>query len=272
MPVGGKPVSIFTEGVQATTGAAMMIDAGVLLNPVVDLIIGLHLWPDLRVGMVGIQQGASMAGVGNFHITLHGRSTHAAMPSQGVDAIAASIRWLSTIQAAFTASIVHDLPFIFHVGTIQGGYRRNVVADRVDITGTVRAYDSGLLAQDVPHLLETTLRTACEATGALYEIDYCPLLPPVMNDPTITDRVSMSLARCLGPDQVVELSAPAMTGDDFAVFAATVPAVHLKFGCANPLKGIGAPLHSTEFDFDEDTLSVGAHAISQVVLDLLQAT
>ena len=268
----GPPAeSLYRESVNAVTGATLMIEAGVLEDPKVDAIIGLHLWPDLPVGTIGVQYGATMAGVGNFHIIVRGKSSHAAKPQHGIDAIAAAAQWITLAQLLVSRFNPPERALVLNVGTIQGGCRRNVIADRVDMTGTIRSYDPELLHSELPARLQKMLQGVTEAMGATYEFHYNPLIGPVVNEPVITRQVKESIRRILGPDKVVVLQEPAMVSEDFAFYLNEVPGTHIKIGCANPSKGFVFPLHSSRFDFDERALAWGVLALGQATLDLLES-
>ncbi len=254
----------YREGARATPAAAIVIREGILENPPVQAAFGLHLWPWLQVGQVGVGTGPAMAGVANFLITLMGQSAHAAVPHEGIDTLLASAHLLTMLQSLVARQTAPGEPLVVNVGTIRGGDRRNVVADRVDMTGTVRSVRLELLAERVPERLRAMLEGLAQALGVRYELEYEVLLGPVVNEPALTERTQKAIAAVLGQAAVVCALGPAMTSEDFALYAGQVPAVYLKIGCTaageRPI-----PLHSRGFRFDERAMLVGLQAMAAAV-------
>ena len=257
----------YREGVRAVSAAELMIRSGAL-EPDVKAVFGLHLWPALPTGRIGIEQGAAMAGVANFLASVYGRSAHGAMPDQGVDAIAVTAQLLSMLQLISSRQKPPSEPLVITVGTIRGGDRRNVIADRVDITGTVRALSSELLRNTVPGHLRAMFDGVTSAMGASYDLEYYPLIAPVMNDAALVQGARAAVASVLGGQAVVPDMEKAMTSEDFACFAERLPGLYIKIGCTAPGQPV-LPLHFRGFRFDESAIKYGVAAMAAIICDRL---
>lgn len=250
----------YLEGVQAVSAAQLMIEAGVLEAPRVKSVYGLHLWPWLSTGQVGIEEGPAMAGAANFTASIHGRGSHGAAPHDGVDSIVAVAHVLSMMQTIVSRQTPPAEPLVITVGTIRGGDRRNVIADRVDITGTVRAISRELLREVVPERMHAVLDGVCRALGATYDLDYYPLILPVMNDSALARAAREAVAAALGSEAVVASMERAMTSEDFSCYSERVPGLYLKIGCTRPGEEV-VPLHNRAFRFDEEAIRTGTKAL-----------
>ncbi|MGQ9552504.1 MAG: M20 metallopeptidase family protein [Anaerolineae bacterium] len=259
----------YWEGVHAVSAAELMIQEGVLDLPSLLAVYGLHLWPWLPVGKIGVEEGPAMGGVANFRARVHGRSAHGATPQEGVDAIITMAQALCAMQTIVARQTVPGEPLVITVGTIRGGDRRNVIADRVDITGTVRALSAALLNEIVPARLQAIFAGVTAAAGASYELEYYPLIVPVMNDRELAESARRAIAEALGEEAVVPVLDRAMTSEDFACFAQRVPGLYLKIGCSEPGTEM-IPLHNRAFRFDPKAILMGTIAVSSAIMARLQ--
>lgn len=249
------------------SAATQVIEAGVLDG--VAAVLGLHLWPDLMTGQVGIRRGAAMAGGSWFRITIIGRSVHAAQPHKGIDSITGVANLINLLQLVVTRNVDPGVPVLLNVGTIQGGYRRNVVADRVEMTGTVRALDQTILDNLFPERIEKAIRGLCEAIDADYTFEYFPEVPVLENAASFVDSVHASLSEELGHQKVLIVDKVTMTGEDFAFYTQLIPGLFLYLGCSDPASSARHPLHSAQFNFDERAIAVGVRTMALGALTLL---
>jgi amidohydrolase len=250
----GNVVLIFQPAEEGPGGAEPMIAAGVLDDPKVDAIAMLHVDPRLRTGAVGITPGPVNAAADELHVTVHGKGGHGGYPHLAVDAIpatAAIVLALQTIAARETdplASIVVTL------GTIEGGYRNNVIADVVKLTGTIRTYDPA-----IRNGVEAKVRRIVDGVAAGYgctaEVRVVYGYPPVVNDTALATAFAAHLTAETGIP--VERLAPTMGAEDFAYFAERVPAVVGRLGIRNEALGSVHSGHSPQFRLDEDAIPTG---------------
>lgn len=258
---------VFTEPPVGIRGATLAIQEGVLENPKVDKLIGIHCWPGLRAGQIGYQYGATMAGTGNFHLAILGKGGHAATPHKTVDPMPIAGQIICALQTVVSRKVDPSYPLVLTIGTIKGGTRRSVITDRIDLTGTVRALDPVLLEQVVPEIMERLIKGIVEGNGASYVFEYGVDQPPVVNDDGLVRAAAASLKKTLG-ENAIELKEAPMTAEDFSFMARLVPAVYLKLGTSNQDERTHYPLHSPRFDVDESCIRWGILAITQFIYDL----
>jgi amidohydrolase len=255
---------IFQPAEEGPGGAKPMVEAGVLRNPNVDAIIGLHLWNNLPLGTVGVRDGALMAAVELFDGTIQGKGGHGAMPHQTVDPIVVGAQIVTALQAIVARNVDPLKAGVVTVGKFQAGHARNVIADQASFSGTVRYFDpslDGFFARRV----EEVIAGICQAQGATYHLDYWKMYPPVIND-----RAIASLVRSVA-ENVVETPAgivpdcQTMGGEDMSFFLQEVPGCYFFLGSANPDKDLAYPHHHPRFDFDESVLCMGVELFVRCV-------
>jgi amidohydrolase len=248
-------------------GAALMIREGVLENPRVSAIFGLHVWNE-NVGQVLFSPGNIMAASDGFQIVVKGRSAHGARPQEGVDAIVVASHIVAALQTVVGRSIDPTDPAVITVGRIEGGTRANIIADKVTLEGTIRTM-SDSNRKRIPALIETLVKGIVQSFGASHAFDYRPNLPPVHNHPELAKTMLPSLIQAMGKDKVLDL-APQMVSEDFAFFAQKIPGLFFFLGVKNPSQASPAALHTPRFNPDERAIAVGIRAMCHLILDALE--
>jgi amidohydrolase len=251
------------------SGAAEVIKAGALESPEVEAIFGLHVWPELPAGTVGLQPGVTMAAADSFIAEVRGESSHAGEPHKGKDAIFAAGSLVIQLKALLGRKVPPGEPVAINVGTIHGGASQSVVADLVELSGTLRS----LGGERRERLLQSMRRVAegiSSETECSVRLNVSDSFPPVVNDPKLYEQALEVLLETLGSDRVCVLTDVPMTADDFAHYLETVPALYVKLGCA-PLGRGAFPLHHRCFDIDEGVIWTGVEAISSILLDSMAA-
>ena len=255
---------------QPVSAATQVMEAGILND--VDAVLGLHLWPDLPVGTIGIHDSVAMGGSSWFRIILRGQERTCCQTSTGLGYNHRCRNLLNLLQLVVTRNIDPAAPVILNVGTIQGGYRRNVVADRVELTGTVRAIDQYLLDVTFRERIGAALDGLSQALGIKYSFEYYSEVPILKNDPdfvrVIYDGLYQHLKEADGKPKIV--NNVTLTGEDFAFYTQKYPGVFLYLGCKDPSQNEVFPLHSPQFNFDEQAIGVGVSALVWSVLTLLE--
>ncbi len=243
------------EGVDGG-GAKPMVAAGVLDNPKVDGVIGLHLWNNLPLGTVGVCPGPMMAAVELFNCTVYGKGGHGAIPHQTIDSIVVASQVVTALQAIVARNLDPLKAGVVTVGSFHAGKAHNVIADSATLTGTVRYFDddlNGFFRRQV----EQTVAGICQGYGATYTLDYWQLYPPTVNDPAMADLVrSVAEAVVETPAGVVP-NCQTMGGEDMSFFLQQVPGCYFFLGAANAERGLDYPHHHPKFDFDESALATG---------------
>jgi amidohydrolase len=247
---------IFQPAEEGPGGAKPMIAAGVLKNPDVDAIIGLHLWNNLPLGTVGVRSGALMAAVELFRCTIFGKGGHGAIPHQTVDSVVVAAQIVNALQTIVSRNVNPIDSAVVTVGELHAGTAVNVIADTARMGGTVR-YFNPALAGFFKERIQQIIAGICQSHGASYDLDYIHLYPPVINDPEIAELVrSVAEAVIETPIGIVP-ECQTMGGEDMSFFLQEVPGCYFFLGSANPEKKLDYPHHHPQFDFDETALPMG---------------
>ena len=251
------------------SGAAEVIKAGALESPEVEAILGLHVWPELPAGTVGLQPGVTMAAADSFSVEVRGESSHAGEPHKGKDAIFAAGSLVVQLKALLGRKVPPGEPAAINVGTIRGGASQSVVADLVELSGTLRS----LGGDRRERLLQSMQRVAegiSSETECSVRLNVSDTFPPVVNDTQLYEQALEVLLETLGSDRVRVLTGVPMTADDFAHYLEAVPALYVKLGCASAEDSV-YPLHHPCFDLDERVIWTGVEAVSSILLDSMEA-
>ncbi|MFM7529350.1 MAG: M20 family metallopeptidase [Nodosilinea sp.] len=255
---------IFQPAEEGPGGAKPMIEAGVLTNPRVDAMVGLHLWNNLPLGTVGVRSGALMAATETFKLTLQGKGGHGALPHQTVDTIVVGAQVVNALQTIVSRQVNPVKSAVVTVGTFHSGNACNVVADTAQISGTVRYFDpayAGFFSQRIDQIVAGI----CQSYGADYQLDYTPLYPPVINDGTMADLVRSVALAVVETEAGVVPDCHTMGGEDMAFFLQEVPGCYFFLGAANTERALAYPHHHPRFDFDESALALGVELFVRCV-------
>jgi len=264
---------IFQPAEEGPGGAKPMIEAGVLQNPDVEALIGLHLWQQLPLGAIGVREGALMAAVETFDCTVLGRGGHGAIPQQTVDSIVVTAQIVTALQTIVARNIDPIESAVVTVGTFRAGTACNVIADTAHLSGTVR-YFNPKYADYFKARIEQVIAGVCGMHGATYKLNYQALYPPVINDRRITELVR-SIASEVVDLQLLSLDGQqpsgvtphcqTMGGEDISYFMNKVPGCYFFLGSSNSSKGLIFPHHHPKFGIDETALALGMEVFVRCV-------
>ncbi|NLO83380.1 MAG: amidohydrolase [Clostridiales bacterium] len=257
----GNVVLIFQPAEETVGGALPMIKEGVLEDPKVDAIFGLHLLPDIPQGKVVIKPGVVMAQTCEFDIEITGRSAHGATPHKGIDALMASCHFVNLLQGVLTRCLPPGEKAVVTIGRMEAGDKRNIIAGKAKLEGTIRTYDDKVyerIKANIKKLLQG-LELSHGIQGQYREVVYYPV---VNNDVRLTGRVTALME----PDIFADID-PLMIAEDFSYYQQRVPGTFMFLGCRNMEKGFTYPLHSSRFNFDEEVLLLGL----QIYADIIKA-
>jgi amidohydrolase len=261
---------IFQPAEESLGGADVMVARGVLKDPDVDAIFGLHVTQGYAVGEIGVRGRGMMAASDGLEIKVTGRQTHGAMPWMGVDPIVAASHIVIGLQSVISRqSDLTAAPAVVTIGSFNGGVRGNIIPDEVHMTGTIRTFEPEMQTRIHERVRETAERIA-ESQGAVAEVIIRKGAPVTFNDPALTQRMRPSLERIAGPANVLE--ARRVTGaEDFAYYAERVPAMFFFIGVrpADVPAEEAIPNHSPFFYADEDALIHGVRAMASLAVDYL---
>lgn len=246
-------------------GASHLIQAGVLAEPPVDAIFGLHVYPDLEIGTMATRPGPMMASADVFQITLKGKGSHAARPHHSIDPILMAAQAVNALHQLVSRRVDPFQPAVLTIGYIHGGAAENVIPEAVSLGGTVRTLCPQLREQ-FPRWIEDLLQGLVSAHGGSFELNYQYGTAPVVNHPGTTAYAMQTLGQLLGPERVLLLPEPSMGGEDFGAYLQAIPGTFLRLGVRSPEIAKIPGLHNPHFDLDEAALPVGAAALAALAL------
>ncbi|MBW4443319.1 MAG: amidohydrolase [Plectolyngbya sp. WJT66-NPBG17] len=255
---------IFQPAEEGPGGAKPMIEAGVLKNPDVDSIIGLHLWNNLPLGTVGVRTGALMAAVETFDLVILGKGGHGAIPQQTIDSIVVGSQVVTALQTIVARNVDPIESAVVTVGEFHSGTACNVIAASARLKGTVRYFNPNY-AGYFKQRIEQVVGGICQAHGATYELNYQSLYPPVINDGAIADLVRSVAETVVESPIGVVPNCQTMGGEDMSFFLQAVPGCYFFLGSANSQIGLDFPHHHPRFDFDETALGMGVEIFVRCV-------
>ncbi|HLJ85053.1 MAG TPA: amidohydrolase [Candidatus Eremiobacteraceae bacterium] len=244
----------FQPAEEGPGGALPLIEAGAMRG--VDAVVMIHVWPTLPAGTVGIRRGPAMASCDDFDIEIRGRGGHGGYPHSAVDTIPIAAELVGALQRIASREIDPLESIVVAIGRIDGGYRRNVIADTTRIAGTVRCLDERVRAT-ISERIERITRGVCEAHRAAGLVTFVRGYPSVHNDPAIAERIAVIARSTDGIPAVVDLDRPTMGAEDFSYYTHEAPGCMIRLGSSAPGKADPPMLHSAEFRLDESALPVG---------------
>jgi amidohydrolase len=252
-------------------GAQLMVKEGVLENPAVEAIFGLHIDSQIEVGKIAYKPGATMAAVDFFSIDVKGKQTHGAYPWSGVDPIVTSSQIVMGLQTIVSRNLnITQAPAVVTVGAINGGIRQNIIPESVKMIGTIRTFDEGMHSYVHKRMNEIATNIA-ESAGATAKVDINIMYPVTFNNVALTEKMIGTLENVAGKEQVQLI--PAKTGaEDFSYFQQKVPGFFFFLGGMPKGKKVGeaAPHHTPDFYVDESSLVLGVRSLSRLAVDYLQ--
>lgn len=251
-------------------GAALMIKQGVMSNPEVNAIFGLHIGSSTEVGTIGYRPGPTMAAADVLRIRIKGRQTHGSAPWTGVDPIVVSAQVILGLQTIVSRQIKTTAePAVLSIGSINGGNRFNIIPETVEMVGTIRTFDEDM-REDIHRRIRLTATSIAAAAGASAEVEIEKPYAVMVNDPELTQKMLPTLQRVAGPDNVV-LRDKTTGYEDFAFFAQQVPGVFVFLGGSPPGTDLTkvAYNHSPRFRIDESALKLGVRTLTQMTLDYM---
>ncbi|MCW3079924.1 amidohydrolase [Segetibacter sp.] len=262
------------EGVPAgeTGGAERMVKEGVLENPAVNVVFGLHINSQTEVGKITYRPGGIMASVNDMKITVKGRSAHGAYPWSSIDPIVVSAQIINNLQSIVSRNLnVTENAGVVTIGSIHGGNRSNIIPEQVEMLGTVRtlsAEDEKMFIQRIKQVVTKTAESAGASAEVL--IPYSNHYPVTFNNISLMEKMLPSLQKTAGTENV-RLKAAVTGAEDFSFFQEKVPGLFFFLGGmpkgVNPLT---APSHHTpDFFIDDSGLLLGVKALANLTLDYM---
>ncbi|GAB6099928.1 amidohydrolase [Halanaerocella petrolearia] len=263
----GKIKFIFQPAEEGPGGALPLVETGVLSSPPVDNIFGLHINNELPTGVIGLHSEVVSAAADEINLTILGKSGHASTPHQGVDAIVVASQVITSLQNIISRQTDPHQIAVINLGTINGGYRRNVIADKVEITGTVRTTNPEL-REKMPTRIEELVSGVTKSQGASYKLDYDFGYPVLINSNALVDELEETINSISYVDKLEYMSHPSLGAEDFAYYLQQVPGIFFRLGAAKKEKDYYSA-HHPKFSFDEEALKVGVALFVYLTLEKL---
>ena len=258
------------EEVSSSQGASGMIAGGCLENPKVDAVIGEHMWPDLKAGLIGIKDGVLTASTDRFEINVYGKAAHGGKsPQQGVDAVVIASQIVLALQSIASRNVGPFDNFVLTIGQIQGGTAYNIVADKVTMIGTMRTVSEELREQAKKRIGDICSSIASSMGGSC-TVDYNGSYDATINSAEICGIVKRVADSLPGIAEAVMLKDPSMIGEDFSMYAHKVPACLYCFGTKLDDSDTSS-LHQCTFAPSDELLKNGVTVMTQTALEFLKS-
>jgi len=251
-------------------GAKLMVKEGVLENPKVDAIFGLHINSQTEVGKISYKPGATMAAVDFFSIDVKGKQTHGAYPWSGVDPIVTSSQIVMGLQTIVSRNLdITKAPAVVTIGAINGGIRQNIIPEQVKMIGTIRTFDEDMHAQAHKRVTEIATNIA-ESAGAKADVNINTLYPVTFNDIPLTEEMIGTLQNVAGKENV-KLIAAVTGAEDFSYYQQKVPGFFFFLGGMpkgkDPLTA--SAHHTPDFFIDDSGMVLGVRSLSRLTVDYM---
>jgi amidohydrolase len=246
------------------SGATLMMEENCLED--MQALFGLHVFPQIPVGMVALREGALLAACDTFEIKIKGKTCHGGYPQEGIDAVVLASSVVQSIQTIISRRKSALTPVVLTLGGMKTStYRPNIVADEVDICGTVRYFDPAMSAT-----MESELRRAIsivEPLGGSFELKYINENPALINDPGMVRLARQAADNILGPEHYFEPTLQ-MGAEDFSFYCEKIKSCFIVLG--TEIEGDTRVIHTPRFDIDERALPLGAAMLAECALLALQ--
>ncbi|WP_445664492.1 M20 metallopeptidase family protein [Fodinibius sp. AD559] len=263
----GTVLLVFQPGEEKLPGGGRLLcDTGYLQEKGVDVIYGLHSYPELEPGQIAVKEGPLMARPDEFRIEVIGKGGHAASPHQAVDPIVMASQIVNQLQTIVSRNVNPTEPAVVTVGKISGGSTHNIISEKVELLGTVRTFAQET-ADMIKNRIEAIAKGVTEASGGRYTFDFDYGYPAVTNTDWATDNLVHAAQTILGDKQVHLLDDPIMAGEDFAFYQQEFPGAFFFLGSGSEKTESTYSWHHPKYNIDEDCFLTGAALMASVVFE-----
>ena len=259
---------IFEPAEETTGGAKVMIEEGVLTNPTVDVMCGLHVEETLDAGMIMVRRGTVNAASNPFNITIKGSGGHGAYPDTAIDPIVMASHVVTSLQSIVSREIKPVNPAVVTIGSIHGGTAQNIIPNEVKLGGIIRTMTNED-REFAKARLKEIVNGICTTFRGSAEIEIEESYPCLYNDDNMVKILEDSAINIIGSENVKVQKNPKLGVESFAYFANKVPSVFYFLGIRNEEKGIVHPAHNSLFDINEDALPIGVAIQCEVAMNYL---
>ncbi len=261
----GTVLLVFQPGEEKLPGGGRLLcETGYLQEKGVDVIYGLHSYPEFESGEIAIREGPLMARPDEFKIVVIGKGGHAASPHQAVDPILMASQIINQLQTIVSRNVKPTEPAVVTVGKIRGGSAHNIIPEKVELLGTVRTFAQET-ADMIKNRIEAIVQGVTEASGGQYTFDFDYGYPAVTNTDWATDNLVDVGRGILGDESVHLLDEPIMAGEDFAFYQQEFPGAFFFLGSGSEKADSRYSWHHPKYNIDEDCFLTGAALMASVV-------
>jgi len=237
-------------------GASVLIQEGVLQNPIPGVILAQHVFPELESGKLGFKEGPFMASADEIYITVHGRGGHGAIPHKTRDTILIASHLIVALQQIVSRNNNPLTPTVLTIGKIQStGGATNIIPGEVKIEGTFRTFDEEW-RKEAKILIRNLCKGTVQAMGGTVDVDIKDGYPVLLNEYKLTQLMKSWAIQLLGPEQIVDLPMRT-TAEDFAYYSQMMPACFYRLGTSKHGHAGEKRVHTPDFDIDEQALITG---------------
>jgi amidohydrolase len=256
-----QPIKLIFQPGEETNpgGASLMIEAGVLENPKVERMYGLHVFPEFEVGNLGIRPGLYMASSDEIHLSIQGVGGHGALPEKCVNPLMMGASFVLEAKELLNSICTEEVPHVLTFGRFEALGSTNVIPSTCEIKGTFRTMDEKWRAFAHDKLIALAKKISKDYNGEI-NLTISKGYPFLKNDLELTLKLKSSFEANFGKDKVHDLPIR-MTAEDFAFYSQKIPVVFFRLGVANNEKGVNYGVHHPKFDIDQNAIKTGIHAM-----------
>jgi amidohydrolase len=267
----GNVKLLFEPAEETVGGARYMINEGVMEEPHVDAVIGLHVSEGIESGKIGIKTGVVNAASNPFNIKIIGKGGHGAHPEDTIDPIVIAANVITSLQNIISREIPPTDPAVITVGSIHAGSAQNIIPEEVSLAGIIRTMKTEHRQYVIARLVEV-VEGITKAMRGSCDIDIQESYPCLYNNDVMVDLLGTCAKEVIGEINVEKLDKPSMGVESFAYFSLERPAVFYFLGSRNEEKGIVNPAHGSLFDIDENCLPIGVAIQCKTAYEYLNST
>jgi amidohydrolase len=258
---------IFQPAEEGLGGAKKMVAEGALQNPIPNLIVGLHIWPYLNSGEIGIKDGPVMAAGDKFYIKLIGKEGHGSTPHLAIDPTIMAAEIIQGLQNIVSRKINASESSVISVGTIRSGNSFNTVPSDVEITGTTR-FTNMELREVLKRDMEKLIKGVTVSNDGRYVFNYEKCFDVTKSDMELVKILKSTISTTIGIGRIVELESPSMASEDFSEYENYIPGLYFFLGTKNKEKDCIYPLHNSRYNFDEDILPLAINLLARLAVNI----
>ncbi|PIC96036.1 peptidase M20 [Sporosarcina sp. P26b] len=263
--IAGTILLVFQHAEEELPGGANELVTHNLLDGV-EAMFGYHLWQPIPSGIIGVREGATMAGADKFNITIKGKGGHGSMPQDTIDPTLIISSVIMQLQSIVSRSLATNDEAVVSIGELHSGSNYNIIPDTAFASGTVRYFNLNT-SQEIEKRMNAIIDGICSAYGATYKLDYQHGDPPLFNNPKLTSFIEKHAQDNVGINQVKRIDG-IMGSEDFAHYSHKIPSSYIFLGIGKEDAPYGH--HHPKFDINEDMLAVGVKLFTESLLDYMK--